>query len=221
MSNVLAVSIYMDNIPHEMRMAQAEVFDAIGGHIDFRQIKTRLDHPKAIDAVLTSACITHDYVLLFDIDAIPLSRKALDFLIDKTYAGGLVGVMQRANHLQNGGHLYAGPCVLGISTHTYQLLGIPSAVQTARADVGEELTYAAEEAGCPVTLIRPARTQEPPRWYLDSDRPEFGIGTFYAHQGEEMFYHLFESRSGQKTNLFLDVCRNVLVNNLDADGGPL
>ena len=82
---------------------------------------------------------------------------------------------------------------------------------TPRADVAEELTYAAEANGIPVTILCPCRCENP-QWPLRDDSVnEVGVGTTYVGpDGEELFFHNFCSRYEHTHQGFLDECDRVL-----------
>jgi hypothetical protein len=146
----------------------------------------------------------HENFVILDIDCIPLADWVIPWALEHARNGILLGAAQRANHLSNGRHLYAGPCALTFSRATFESLGKPSFRATDRGDVAEELTYRAEEAGVPVQLLWPTHVVEP-RWTLLKDVP-FGLGTTYGGA----FFHAFGISKGSTVNLFLEKCREVL-----------
>lgn len=151
-----------------------------------------------------------DVFMSLDVDAIPMNPAAIEFLKDAASVGVLVGVAGRANHIENGGHIYASPSAMAFSRTTYARLGFPSFLNTSRGDTGEELTYRAESAGIKVHLIYPTRCQKP-LWKLRGDRIEFGEGTFYGMDGIEMFYHQFHARHRFGWGSFQRVCDEIIT----------
>jgi predicted O-methyltransferase YrrM len=196
------VTVYQDNIPTEVVDRQAEV---IGRFLpDGCEFEPRraYQHAQGLDDYFRT--LRYDAYLVLDIDCIPLAPWVMPWLLGTALAGVVVGAAQRANHLCNDGHLYAGPCAVAFSRATFERLGRPSFRDTSRGDVGEELTYSCEQAGVPVSLLWPTSVALP-KWTL---RPgiEFGLGTTFGGA----LYHAFEISKGQTVNMFLDKCREVL-----------
>ena len=73
-----------------------------------------------------------DIYIVFDSDCIPLSDKAIPFLIETAAKGNLVGVAQRSNHLQNGQHIFVGAPCIAFSKETYEKVGRPSCEPNGR-----------------------------------------------------------------------------------------
>lgn len=167
----------------------------------FLQIMAGVSHGTSIDNFIRSTA--YDLVVLLDIDCIPLNAQAFERLAADANENQLVGCVQRASHIDNGGHLYAGPFCCAIDRRLYAAIGKPSARSTERADVGEQLTYACEEAGKSVKFLWPTAVEEP-RWMLTDDIG-FGIGTTYADD----FWHLFEARFPHNRARFISKCREV------------
>jgi hypothetical protein len=148
--------------------------------------------------------LRHEAYVIFDIDCIPLAAWVIPWLVENALAGTLLGPAQRANHLSNGEHVYAGPSALAFSRVTYERLGRPSFRATDRGDVAEELTYACEAAGIPIMLLWPTHVGEP-KWQLRSGLT-FGHGTTFGGA----IYHAFEISKGETAGMFLRKCRQVL-----------
>jgi hypothetical protein len=202
--SIAVVSFYMDNIPQPLIAAQGAVVRRFLPEAwTFLQIHTALRHPEAIDQFLRST--DYQTVLLLDIDCIPLNAAALRALARDSRPDQLVGCAQRANHVRNGEHVYAGPFCCGIDMRLYVAVGRPSFVATARGDVGEQMTYACEAAGMRVKLFWPVAVEKR-RWKLTRNL-YFGIGTNY----ENLFWHLFEGRFARNRARFLRKCRDVLA----------
>ena len=189
MQTATIYSVYMDNIPVEVRTAQRQVvekFMPTGWR--FEQYRSgSYSHPAAMTICL--ATNTKPLTIFLDIDCIPLSRTALELLGARAEKGVLVGAAQRANHINNGEHLYVGPFCCAFSNRKYLELGSPSFYETARGDVGEELTYRWQAAGAPIYLLWPSLVQQP-LWEL-TQGIKFGMGTTY----EDKFYHEFCARA--------------------------
>lgn len=196
------VTVYQDNIPAKVVARQAEVvcrFLPEGCAFEPRRVG---HHALGLDDYFRD--LRHDAYLVLDIDCIPIAGWVIPWMLENACAGTLVGAAQRANHLDNGGHLYAGPCALAFSRDTFERAGRPSFRDTPRGDVGEELTYACERLGIPVALLWPTQV-DVPRWTLLPGVP-FGLGTTFGGA----VYHAFEIAKGHTAAMFLAECERVL-----------
>lgn len=157
----------------------------------------------------------YDDVMILDIDCIPLSSNAIEYVFNKTAKGYLVGNIQRANHLNNNKHLYVGAPCCCFSKETFEAMGQPSSFVTQRGDICEEFTYLCEEKKIPIEFFLPSGYEALPHggkaWPLNDDLPEYGIGsTFVNADKEPMFYHLFESRTNLNIERFVKKCKELL-----------
>jgi hypothetical protein len=197
------VTVYHDNIPHKVVSAQAEVIGRfLPAGCEFVPCKAS-DHALGLDDFFSRG-LQHEAYLILDVDCIPLAEWVIPWFLENALAGIVIGPAQRANHLQNGEHIYAGPCALAFSRVTYERLDRVSFRDTTRADVGEELTYACEESGIPVCLLWPTHVTTP-KWPLRSGS-KFGLGTTFG----AAVYHAFEISKQETVPLFLDKCRQIL-----------
>lgn len=162
----------------------------------------------------------YDTILMLDIDCIPLSTKALEYVFERAEQGVLVGNVQRSNHLDNGKHIYPAPSCVCLTKELYEKLDKPSWKPTNRSDIGEELCYIAEDKGVEIEMFMPGKYEEVPYftsnerklWDLRDGDPQFGIGTtFVDKDGNEMFYHLFQSRLNVFNHLFFLKCASIML----------
>lgn len=203
MSGGLVVSVYMDNIAGEVVRAQRQVLEALAPpDFELRQVLTGRSHAAALDEIMAGA--EAELVLILDIDCVPLTRAAIPALTAKAAGGALAGCVQRANHIDNGAHLYVGPFCMALSRVLWNRLGRPSFEPTPRGDVGEALTYACEDAGAPLAMLWPSHV-EAPQWDLTEGR-RFGVNTEY----DGAFLHTFNIRSREYQQRFVDRCSAIL-----------
>ena len=162
----------------------------------------------------------YDTILMLDIDCIPLSTEALDYTFDQAEKGILVGNVQRSNHIENGKHIYPAPICIALTKDMFEKLGKPTFKVTNRGDIGEELCYIAEKMGIEIEMFMPGKYEEIPHWNtgerkpwdLADGQPQFGIGTtFVDKNGNEMFYHLFQSRLNVFNDLFFLKCASIML----------
>lgn len=203
-NRIAVVSFYMSNIARNVVAAQATAIRRfLPEGVDFLQFHTGFSHGRSIDLFFRLA--PYDLVVILDVDCIPLNDQALPALIEQAEAGHLVGAAQRANHIENAKHIYAGPFLMALSKDTYVRLGRPSFCETERGDVAEELTYAAEAREVPVLLLWPTHCDEP-KWQL-TETLSFGRNTVY----EDLFLHAFEIREPEQQRAFLGTVSRVLA----------
>ena len=164
----------------------------------------------------------HDAIMFLDIDALPLNDKALDYLFEQAYAGKVIGSAQRSNHIQNNQHIFAAPHNITFTIATYRKIGNPSFNPNHRGDVAEEITFKAEENDVPVEIIMPLRydappirmdwepKDSPPYWDLADGMPKYGIGTTFGTEGNEMFWHMYQSFYPGQKERFIKKCEDIL-----------
>ena len=164
----------------------------------------------------------HDAIMFLDIDALPLNDKALDYLFEQAYAGKVIGSAQRSNHIQNNQHIFAAPHNVTFTVATYRKIGNPSFNPNHRGDVGEELTFKARESNIPIEIIMPLRydappirmdwepKDSPPYWDLADGMPKYGIGTTFGTEGNEMFWHMYQSFYPGQKERFIKKCEDIL-----------
>ena len=224
-------SVYFDNVVHEVREKQRlciEKFLPVGWtfaqFLHSPQSGENFPHAKALERCVNLN--SNDITILLDIDCIPLSKKSFYVLANAVVADdrkGLVGIVQRANHIQNNKHLYVGPACMAFSKQYYKDLGSPSFAETNRSDAGEELTYRWAEASgftprpgsgyyrypnnvhfiWPISCVQPV-------WDLDYGF-KFGFGTTYgAAAAGQLFYHQFNIRNPEMQQFFIRRCDQIL-----------
>jgi hypothetical protein len=203
-NEVVVLSLYMSDISQEVVTNQGKIIQRfLPEGVDFLQMRTGFGHGQSIDLFLYFC--PYQIIILLDIDCIPTSPQAIPTLIKEAKTGILVGAAQRANHIDNGGHVYVGPFLMGLSKTTYCQLGRPSFSETRRGDVGEELTYRAEALRHEIRLLWPTRC-EVPIWHLRDD-VYFGRNTIY----EDFFLHAFQIRKPEQQASFIFRTRRLLA----------
>ena len=166
----------------------------------------------------------HDAVMFLDVDAIPLCDIALDYFFERAYAGVLIGDAQRSGHIENGEHIFCAPHNVTFTFDVYDKCGQPSMRPNERGDVSEEITWKAEENNIPVEFVMPIRydaapirmywesEDSPPYWDLGKGKQKYGIGTTFANDKGELFWHMFQSFYPGQDERFLKKCEKVLGN---------
>jgi hypothetical protein len=194
------ISFHNGNIPQEVLDAQKAVFNHF--ELPLEQIETQLQHPDAIDHFLHNE--QWDTVVIFDIDCIPLKADSIKTSIQLSkYA--LVGAAQHASHIP-GSADYCSPAFMVLNRDVWEKIGKPSFAPTSRADVGGEVSIAANShPEVPIMLSYPLHVEKP-MWKYD-DGSMFGIGTDYG-----TVYHAFESRMNEDARKrFIRRCQEVVA----------
>lgn len=234
MMDPIIFSIFMDNIDPATVEAQAKVMRKFAPNVKFQQIKTAYSHDTTMDMLWALNDVDvidfhkpkerpfdHDIVIFLDIDCVPVSDKAIPYLIERAERGELVGHVQRSNHIDNGEHLFVAPSCMAIRRDIFQNMGAPAAAPTARSDVAEEYTWAAEANGVPVSFLLPMRHDRPPyrfdwenttedTWKLKPGYPDYGVGTTFGIDTEELFWHSFQIFHGNNQVEFIKKCESLL-----------
>lgn len=195
------VSFYMSNIADEVVKLQSEIVERyLPPGVRFYQVLTHYDHPRSLEHWTRQT--DSEVTVFLDIDCIPLAPDAIPELIKSSREGRLSGCAQRASHIENQGHVYAGPFCMAFSPSRWRKLGFPAFYPTARGDTGEELTYRWESERQQVNLMWPSACENP-LWTL-AEGVEFGPGTTYSG----LFYHAFFARDD--SHRFTRKCEEVL-----------
>jgi hypothetical protein len=200
----VVVSFYMDNIPASVIQSQRNVLEKfVPSDFAIEQRLTTRSHAAAINGFMSS--MQYDLVVVLDIDCVPLNPRAVSAIAARAARGALTGCVQRANHIDNDGHLYVGPFCMALGRRLWENLGRPSFQPTQRGDVGEELTYRCEALQWPVHMIWPSSVEDP-RWDL-TDGQKFGVNTEYGRS----FLHTFGISDPSNQSKFVDRCRDILL----------
>ena len=222
--NPCIVSFFMRNINPLMVKNQVEVVTKFNkSKIKHYPILTDHNPGYSMDlAVQMMREKEHDAIMFLDIDCVPLDDKAIDYMFDQAYAGKLIGSAQRSNHIENNQHVFAAPHNITLTIETYDKIGKPSFLPNYRGDVSEELTFKAEENNVPVEILMPMRYDAPPirmeweskdlppYWDLADGMPKYGIGTTFGAEGNEMFWHMYQSFHPGQYERFIKKCEELL-----------
>lgn len=157
----------------------------------------------------------YENVLILDVDCIPMDIDSIAYTFGRATQGKLVGNAQRSHYIENDEHIFIGSSCICVNKNVFEKLGKPSFSPTTRGDIGEELTFLAEEKGIPVEIYIPESYEASPAgatsWALKGDLPHYGIGTTFTNDtGRAKFYHLFESRTNLNVARFVAKCNEVL-----------
>jgi hypothetical protein len=202
---------YFPNLDPRFITYQKKVFDKFG--IEINQIKNLPNllgrgynsHGTFLTEMSKNEDV--DYLIFFDVDAIPLHPDFLNIVIDRVYNKNVIlGIEQNSNRDANAPEYpkYAGPACFVISKETYNLLGQPNYNETLRSDVAEELTHLCREKGIEIDMFV-FESCKLPQWPLRDGRM-FGHASLY----EGLVFHNFECRNSEQIVWFIDKCKEVL-----------
>jgi|TARA_R100000482_G_C5131265_1_gene152110 hypothetical protein len=216
-------TFYNDQIDDKMIFLHHEIVGRMCEEIeglDFRPYNYRkpdgeMYPDQAMDIGFKTLFLEHDYemVMSLEIDCIPLNKESLLYAFSKAKDGIFIGNSQRSCHIDNNEHMFIPPSMFVMNRDLYEKLERPDFRPTTRGDIGEECTYQCEELGLPMEFLMPKTYEREPigfPWDLGNGRSKYGIGTTYANEnGDELFYHLFESRLACWNSYFYDKCEEV------------
>jgi len=217
-------SIFMKNIDPKIVQLQQEVVKKFNkSNIPHYPVLSEAPPGYTMDKLVNMLeAREHNVIMFLDIDCVPLNDNALDYFFDKAYNGWVIGDAQRSNHIQNDQHVFAAPHNVTFSVETYRKLGSPSFMPNYRGDVAEELTFKAREGNIPIEIIMPLRYDAPPirmdwepkdlppYWDLADGMPKYGIGTTFGTEGNEMFWHMYQSFHPGQNERFIKKCEGLL-----------
>jgi hypothetical protein len=212
-----AISVYMDNIPFQLRDAQKAVWDKFYPNL-MNHHHTYLSHAKTLDKIaeLTDA----DILIIADIDAIPLNDKIIHRMVDLANAGYLVGNAQSSSHLKDTEHIFIAPSFMAFSVKKYRELGSPSFEPSKTGDVAQGLTRAWQKQypimpmfpihyeSSPVPVRLPDGRVSAPLYWLTGNRT-YGLNTTFSLDGADSF-HGFQS-SHEQQDRFIRKCIEVIA----------
>jgi len=156
-------------------------------------------HNDTVHSIVLKQCLSvlsdNCYVLILDIDALPLSANAIERVFDDAIRASLVGNVQRTNCIDNHEHLFVAPSFMcfRISTlreafESHDVIRISD-----RSDVFEEFTYYLQAANREIVYYRPIHCRKP-IWCLEGSIPSFGLATTFGIDNVGISYHHFCSR---------------------------
>ena len=217
-------SIFMKNIDPQLVQLQQEVVKKYNkSDITHYPVLTEANPGYTMDKLVDMLEKNgHDAIMFLDIDCVPLNNNALDYFFEQAYAGKVIGDAQRSNHIQNNQHVFAAPHNVTFTIELYRKLGNPSFMPNYRGDVAEELTFKAREANIPIEIVMPLRydappirmdwepKDAPPYWDLADGMPKYGIGTTFGTEGNEMFWHMYQSFHPGQNERFIKKCEDLL-----------
>ncbi len=193
---------YMFNIDQSVIDAQKDIFDLFG--IKINQIFWEKQHADFMNHLTKTEDV--DFFIFFDIDSIPLKPDFLQQVIRETGKTKIMGVEQVSAHVAGYEfEPFAAPACFIISKDLYNKMGNPPFDVTYRGDDTQELTYLAHDMGIEVKFIKFTHCEELHYHWKFKDGRRYGFGNTY----EDLVFHNFESRFGEKLKYFFDKCEEI------------
>lgn len=213
-----AISIYMDNIPKEVRQAQKAVWDKFYPDL-LQHHHTYLSHGKTLDKILE---LTQSEILVIaDIDAIPLNEHILYQMTAFAEDGFLIGNAQSSSHLPDTNHVFVAPSFMAINVKLFRELGV-SFEADGENDVAQKLTKVWGDdvkfllpihyESRPVPVRLPDGRISDPLFWVTRNIP-YGLNTTFSLNGKPDTFHGFQSSQNQHDR-FISKCEEVLSGNV-------
>jgi hypothetical protein len=202
LNKVKIFSYYQSNIDNKIVYYQKAVFDKL--EIPILQICSDKSHGEWLNELILSLA-DEKYIIIFDIDCIPLSKMTLIKMLQDIQDGQtLSGAIQTANHKSNGENIYVGPFFMGFSINLLRDIGEFNFNESLLNDVGAEFSQKVISMNKKIKYWFPTKI-EIPKWKLYPDQ-YFGLGTTY----DGLVYHAFEIRIPFNKYRFIKKCQSIL-----------
>ena len=178
--------------------------------------RVHMPHGEWMDKVCKDEFETGSEVVCFlEIDCVPTCET----IVARAYRWakenkGVLGIAQSANHLDPR-HIYAGPAFYMVHREAWKKVGKTFSEQSD-CDVAQLFTKSCEGLGVPVRCLYPTHYLYPAdegRWAL-GNYGYFGRGTHYSGG----VFHMFQGRSNNAINTFVDVCGKITGNTFSTEG---
>ena len=178
--------------------------------------RVHMPHGEWMDKVCKDEFETGAEVVCFlEIDCVPTCETIMARAYRWTKESrGVLGIAQSANHL-NSRHIYAGPAFYMVHRDAWKKVGKTFSEQPD-CDVAQLFTKSCEGLGVPVRCLYPTHYLYPAdegRWAL-GNYGYFGRGTHYSGG----VFHMFQGRSNNAINTFVDVCGKITGNTFSTEG---
>lgn len=187
------------NLPKIIVDLQFQVFDKLG--LQINQIINDNTHGKNLENIIKNC--KSDYVVIFDVDCIPLVNNIFHYINDDIHHYDLVGAIGCANHL-NKQDIYVHPSFMFFKPNLYFELECPYLCEDNNNDVAQNFTRTCIKNNKRIKYWNNTFSTDN-LWSLP-DNSKFGHGTIY----EGKIYHQFEIRKLEQHKSFINKCNQVL-----------
>jgi hypothetical protein len=198
-------SLHWDNVDSIMLEAHKRVMDHF--EIPMNYWNQNVHHGAWLDHIMKNT--TSDVVVIMEPDCIPILKGVVTEAIKYVKKHDtFIGLAQVSNHIPPKSHIYAAPGFFVMTKSVYDRMGQPSFLETSRSDVGEEISYIAEQQGIKYRVLMPTSFEKEPAEGLWPLGPTgyYGIGTVFNNG----IYHLYQSRMAENIDMFVTRCNQVI-----------
>ena len=202
--NVGLYSFARTDLNKEILYYQKEVFRKF--NLNLTQIVADCDeygHGEILNKIIQDS--TNDYIVIFDIDCIPLKSSFYNILLRQIKDGNtLSGAKGCALHIDK--HTaYIHPCFFGFKRSLYYDCNSPNLMSDKNADTGQNFTHQCRKLGKPLKFWDVTQSNDI-TWESPSLDLKFGHGTTFEH----MIYHQYQIRLTEQQIPFINKCKQVL-----------
>lgn len=187
------------NLPKIIVDQQFKIFDKFG--LKINQIINDDTHGKNLENLIKNC--KSDYIVIFDVDCIPLVKNIFDYINDDIQNYDLVGAIGCANHL-NKKDIYVHPSFMFFKPQLYFDCGSPFLHEDHNNDVAQNFTRSCIKNNKKIKYWSNTNSNDY-IWDLPNNT-KFGHGTIY----EQKVYHQFEIRKQEQHDSFIKKCKLVL-----------
>lgn len=187
------------NLPKIIVDQQFKIFHKFG--LKINQIINDDTHGKNLENLIKNC--KSDYIVIFDVDCIPLVKNIFDYINDDIQNYDLVGAIGCANHL-NKKDIYVHPSFMFFKPQLYFDCGSPFLHEDHNNDVAQNFTRSCIKNNKKIKYWSNTNSNDY-IWDLPNNT-KFGHGTIY----EQKVYHQFEIRKQEQHDSFIKKCKLVL-----------
>lgn len=191
------------SLPIEIAKLQSEVFKKFGYKIN--QLINDKTHSENLEIIIKDCKV--DYLILFDVDCVPLKKHVFDCINLDIQNYDLVGAIGCANHL-NKEDIYVHPSFMFFKPQLYFECGSPVLKEDCNNDVAQNFTRACIKNKKTIKYWN-VTSSDDHIWSLPNNTL-FGHGCIY----ENKIYHQFEIRKNNQHNFFINKCNEILNDEL-------
>ena len=213
--NVGIYSFAQNDLNKEILYYQKEVFRKFNLNINQviidkspGKLKYQNKHGDALNKIIHNA--TDDYIVIFDVDCIPLNKLFYNTLLSQIKDGNtLSGSIGCALHIDPT-IAYIHPCFFGFKKSLYYDCGAPDLKADnhpwpGTTDTAQEFTNCCRKAGKKLKFWNVTDSSDT-IWESASLNLKFGHGTIF----EDSIYHQYEIRKSTQQEPFIQKCKEVL-----------
>jgi hypothetical protein len=187
------------NLCKEIPIYQKKVFDRFGYNLN--QLISELNHGESLEYIIKTS--TSDYIIIFDVDCIPLTNNLVQYIEKDLNEYDLIGATGCANHLKKD-DIYIHPSFMFFKKQLYFDCDLPKLYEDENNDVAQNFTRVCIQKNKKIKFWRNLYSDDY-LWDLPN-KPKFGHGTVY----ENLIYHQFEIRKSEQHVSFINKCKSLL-----------